>query len=81
LKWRGSAFHCALRGLIKIGDLDRGALRSSGYYVYASVRNQLGLTGFYNAPSSIETINPGHAKISSQITDAKIGKVFHGDVI
>jgi hypothetical protein len=38
---------------------------------------QVGLTGFLNALSSLETGTPGNAQTPSPITDAKIGKVFH----
>jgi hypothetical protein len=35
---------------------------------------------FGHLHSSLEAGTPGHAQIPSPITDAKIGKVFHGDV-
>jgi hypothetical protein len=34
----------------------------------------------FAAPDSRETGNQGHAQIPSPINDAKIGKVFHGNV-
>jgi hypothetical protein len=85
------AYHCPLLALVEIDPLEQesGAaliwllcLRPGGL--------QVGLTGFLerfanqrlqtalNAPISLDTGNPGHAQICPPISDAKIGKIFHG---
>jgi hypothetical protein len=41
---------------------------------------QAGTNGFLHSPSGAEAGGSNHAKPTSPIANAKIGKVFHGDV-
>jgi hypothetical protein len=77
----GALYHCALLGLIEIDALDQGA--GAALIWLLCLRPdwlQAGLTGFLNAPISLETGNPGHTQILPSIDNAKIGKVFHGNM-
>jgi len=68
-------YYCVLLGLVGIGAINLWELR------YAPLAIMFALpwaSGWNNQPlNSRETGNPDSAQTLSQITDAKIGKVFH----
>jgi len=66
-------------GLSRSSPSTKGAaLRPSGYLCLRPCRIQVRQTRLWNVISSLEAGTPGSAQSHIPISDAKIGKVFHG---